>query len=147
MLISRRCLQCVRALTRYDLIEKFDYDNNFAIHRLVQATALHFATQQARNDVFDAIIDIFQQGHPQSQSTSDTLFHHWSTCAIYAPYILRLQILMKDWKLRPSSSEQLWALFFNCSRYVCFEITYSLAPKTKQVSAENWIDGQVFEPY
>ena len=118
MLTSERYLKSLRTLIRYGLIEKLESDNSFAIHRLVQSSVLHFVTQQARDSMFDAIIEIFLQGHPQSQATSDTLFHHWSTCAIYAPHLLRLQILIKEWRFRPTSPEQLWILFFNCSRWV-----------------------------
>ncbi|KAJ8068936.1 hypothetical protein OCU04_002618 [Sclerotinia nivalis] len=79
---------------------------------------MHFVTQEDRNEMFNTIIDLFVEGHPQSHTTSDTLFDHWSICAIYAPHIIHLQALKKQWKLQPRSTEKLWVVLFNCSRYL-----------------------------
>jgi hypothetical protein len=105
-------------LIRSGLIEKYGNDGSFAIHRLVQATTLHFVDEEARNSIFNAVIDLFAEGHPQSQATSDTLFDHWALCALYSPHIQRFQVLIKEWKFRPESTEKLWIIFFNCSRFV-----------------------------
>lgn len=65
--------------------------------------------------LFDAVVSVFRKHHPQSQATSDTLFKHWDICAIYAPHVLHLQDLQKQWKLQTRYPEKLWDVFFNCS--------------------------------
>lgn len=110
--------QSIRTLTRYGLIEKLGHGNDFAIHRVVQATALHFNTAISREAVFNAIIGVFQAGHPQSHTTSDTLFNHWNLCAIYAPHVLRLQNAIQEWQLDPKAPGDAWCLFVNSARYL-----------------------------
>ena len=86
-----------------------------SVHRLIQTSTLHAMPKSDRDFFFDAIISIIRENHPQSQATSDTLFKSWDTCALYAPHVLRLQVLQKQWKLQTRYPDQLWEIFFNCS--------------------------------
>lgn len=116
--MTTRYLQSLRSLVRFGLIEKFQDQNSYTIHRIVQSVSLQTVTQEVRNKLLNAIIDLYLEKHPQSQATSDTLFSHWSTCALYAPHIRRLHNAIKEWNLVPESNDKLWILSFNCARCV-----------------------------
>lgn len=85
------------------------------MHRLVQMITLHSLTVVEQTNLLNAVIDVLRKGHPQSQATSDTLFKHWDTCAIYAPHVLHLQAFRGKWDLPLRSTERLYEIMFNCS--------------------------------
>lgn len=120
----KRFLQSLRSLIRFGLVEKLRDDDSYTIHRIVQSVTLQTTDQQARNTIFNALVDLYLEKHPQSQATSDTLFPHWSVCALYAPHIRRLHTAIKEWKVVPESNEKLWILSFNCARYTSIQLVY-----------------------
>lgn len=117
----KRFLQSLRSLIRFGLVEKLRDDGSYTIHRVVQSVTLQATEPQVRNTMFNTLIDLYLDKHPQSQATSDTLFPHWGVCALYAPHIRRLHTAIKEWKVVPESSEKLWILSFNCARYTLFQ--------------------------
>ena len=117
-------LQSLRSLIRFGLVERLRDDDSYTIHRIVQSVTLQITDQQVRNTVFNALIDLYLEKHPQSQATSDTLFPHWSVCALYAPHIRQLHTAIKEWKVVPESNEKLWNLSFNCARYTPIQSLY-----------------------
>ncbi len=102
-------------LYRHGLVDQHVGRKLIIVHRLVQEAAQHFVTTDRLLTVYDAAIYLIRQGHPQSQETSDTLFHHWNVCSTYAPHVLRLMSLQEKWSLRTSRPTDLFEICFNCS--------------------------------